>query len=115
MKSTECAYLGLVASFVHPNLDDVSLAVALHALSDPARLAMIVALDAAGALNCTATVPCGAIPKSTLSNHLRILRGAGLVETRSAGREMHNTLRRADFERRFPGLLDAILANRPPP
>jgi DNA-binding transcriptional ArsR family regulator len=114
MKSRKDAYLKSVASFVHPNLDDVSLAVALHALADPARLAMVAALDATVTLNCSATVQCGAIPKSTLSNHLRILRGAGLVETRSAGREMHNTLRRADFERRFPGLLDAVLANRPP-
>lgn len=114
MKISKRPYLGRVASFVHPNLDDVSLAVALHALADPARLAMIAALNASVSLNCSATVPCGAIPKSTLSNHLRILRGAGLVETRSAGREMHNTLRRADFERRFPGLLGAVLANRPP-
>jgi DNA-binding transcriptional ArsR family regulator len=114
MKSTEGAYLMVVASFVHPNLDDVGLPVALHALADPVRLMIVAALDGTASLNCTATVPCGAIPKSTLSNHLRILRGAGLVETRSAGREMHNTLRRADFERRFPGLLAAVLANRPP-
>jgi len=26
---------------------------------------------------------------------------------------MINTLRRSDFDRRFPGLLDVVLANRP--
>nr|WP_244501381.1 hypothetical protein [Sphingomonas gellani] len=48
-----------------------------------------------------------------MSNHLKLLRGAGLIETTQAGREMINTLRRAEFDRRFPGLLDAVLANRP--
>ena len=52
-------------------------------------------------------------PKSTLSNHLKLLRAAGLIETTQAGREMINTLRRDAFDQRFPGLLDAVLANRP--
>ena len=52
------------------------------------------------------------IPKSTLSNHLKVLRAAGLVETNQHGREMINTLRRDEFDRRFPGLLNAVLVNQ---
>ena len=98
---------------VHPNLADVSLSAALHALSDPVRLAMVAKLACASDLNCSMASPCPTIPKSTVSNHFRILRGAGLVETKAAGREMISTLRRAQFDARFPGLLDSILANRP--
>lgn len=57
--------------------------------------------------------PCETIPKSTLSNHLKLLRAAGLIETAQAGREMIKTLRRDEFDRRFPGLLDTVLANFP--
>jgi DNA-binding transcriptional ArsR family regulator len=98
---------------VHPNLADVSLSAALHALSDPVRLQMVAKLAGGGDLNCTAATPCPTIPKSTISNHLRILRGAGLVETKAEGRQMINTLRREPFDARFPGLLASVLANRP--
>lgn len=99
-------------ALTHPRLEDVSLAAALHALADPVRLAMVATLAQSPSLNCAGTGPCD-VPKSTLSNHFRILRGAGLVETRAQGRDMLNTLRRAEFDRRFPGLLDSVLANRP--
>ncbi|WP_294057240.1 metalloregulator ArsR/SmtB family transcription factor [Sphingomonas sp.] len=97
---------------LHPDLKDVSLAAALHALSDPVRLQMVARLAEDEALNCTAACPCDTIPKSTLSNHFKVLRSAGLIETRPEGREMVNSLRRDAFEARFPGLLAAVLANR---
>lgn len=99
--------------FTHPRLEDVPLELALHALADPNRLAMVARLAGAEQLSCTNAAPCDSIPKSTLSNHLKLLRAAGLIETAQAGREMINRLRRKEFEQRFPGLLDAILANRP--
>lgn len=98
--------------FTHPRLEDVPLDLALHALADPNRLAMVARLDGAERLSCSDAAPCGTIPKSTLSNHLKLLRAAGLIETTQVGREMINRLRRADFDRRFPGLLSAVLANR---
>ena len=101
-----------MSRFVHPDLKDVSLPAALHALADPVRLAMIARLAEGEVLNCTATCPQNAIPKSTLSNHLKVLRAAGLIETRAEGREMMNHLRREAFETRFPGLLATVLANR---
>lgn len=96
--------------FTHPALADVSLDTALHALADPVRLRMVEALAKGAQLNCAATSPCG-VPKSTVSNHLKLLRAAGLVESMAEGREGLNRLRRAEFDARFPGLLDAVLAN----
>jgi DNA-binding transcriptional ArsR family regulator len=101
----------VVPRVMHPRLEDVPLDLALHALADPNRLAMVARLAATDRLSCTGAAPCEAIPKSTLSNHLKLLRAAGLIETTQAGREMISSLRRAEFDRRFPGLLDAVLAN----
>ncbi|KQN04051.1 ArsR/SmtB family transcription factor [Sphingomonas sp. Leaf25] len=98
--------------FTHPRLEDVPLDLALHALADPNRLGMVARLAATERLSCAGAAPCDSIPKSTLSNHLKLLRAAGLIETTQVGREMINTLRRSEFDRRFPGLLDAVLANR---
>src|SRR5436305_1285315 len=111
IKSTRSSYICLMPRFTHPRLDDVPLDLALHALADPNRLGMIARLAATEQLSCTGAAPCDSIPKSTLSNHLKLLRAAGLIETKQAGREMINTLRRAEFDQRFPGLLDAVLAN----
>jgi DNA-binding transcriptional ArsR family regulator len=104
-------YIRAMPRFTHPRLDDVPLDLALHALADPNRLGIVARLAATAQLSCTDAAPCDSIPKSTLSNHLKVLRAAGLIETTQAGREMINTLRRAEFDRRFPGLLDAILHN----
>jgi hypothetical protein len=45
-----------------------------------------------------------------LSNHFRVLREAGLIQTSKKGVEHQNAVRAADIEARFPGLLMAILA-----
>ena len=102
--------MGAMPRFTHPSLQDVALETALHALSDPVRLGMVKALAGADMLNCSGTCP-GGVPKSTLSNHLKVLRAAGLVRTDTEGREGLNRLRRAEFDARFPGLLDTVLAN----
>lgn len=114
LKYAERSYIRVVPALVHPDLGSVSLSAALHALSDPVRLEMVARLaEATGRLNCAAaSCPGMNVPKSTLSNHLALLRAAGLVETEAAGREKVNRLRRDEFDRRFPGLLDVVLANR---
>lgn len=96
-------------AFTHPRLEDVPLAAALHALADPCRLALVRRLADQGELSCSAAAG-GDVPKSTLSNHFRILRGAGLIRTRPAGRDHLSRLRRDEFEGRFPGLLGTVLA-----
>jgi len=49
------------------------------------------------------------VPKSTGSHHFKVLREAGLIRMVPQGRRVLVSLRRADLEERFPGLLDAIL------
>jgi DNA-binding transcriptional ArsR family regulator len=100
--------------FTHPNLDDVPLASALHALSDPTRLAIVRRLNddlhrKGEGLACNCAAP-EELPRATLSNHFTILRGAGLIESRKQGTMVINRLRRADVDARFPGLLDAVLS-----
>jgi DNA-binding transcriptional ArsR family regulator len=96
-------------SFTHPRLDDVPLAAALHALADPCRLAVVRRLAGGGELSGSAAGDFREVPKSKLSNHFKPLRAYGLFRTRPAGRDHLSTLRREEFEARFPGLLDAVL------
>jgi DNA-binding transcriptional ArsR family regulator len=99
--------------FTHPRLDDVPLASLLHALAEPARLAIVRELacnaETGGAgLACGATAPN--LPRATMSNHFSVLRAAGIIESRKQGVQVINRLRRDEIERRFPGVLAAILA-----
>jgi len=111
MELKKTSYIRRMDRMVHPDLKDVSLPAALHALADPVRLEIVERLVASECLNAS-TSCTGGIPKSTISNHLNILRAAGLVETRVEGRERINRLRRADFDARFPGLLASVFANK---
>ncbi|MFI5688717.1 ArsR/SmtB family transcription factor [Streptomyces sp. NPDC051636] len=87
---------------------DLDLAVVLHALGDPIRLALVHRMAEDGESACS---PDGVdAPRSTLSNHWRILREAGITQTRQIGKARLMTLRRADLDACFPGLLAAVLA-----
>jgi DNA-binding transcriptional ArsR family regulator len=61
--------------------------------------------------NCSdfLTVRDQAIPKSTLSQHFKILREAGLIRSERHGVQIHNVSRCTELERRFPGLIRAIV------
>ena len=99
--------LDLVRALPEPAASDLDLASVLHALGDPVRLELVRCLAEQGEITCA---PPGLdIPKSTLSNHWRILREAGLTATLVAGRTHHMRLRTADLEDRFPGLLGTVL------
>jgi DNA-binding transcriptional ArsR family regulator len=90
-----------------PAAAELELATVLHALSDPVRLRIVEQLAAGGEQACGAVrLPVSA---STRSHHFRILREAGLTVTRVAGTTRLVSLRRADLDRRFPGLLAAVL------
>ncbi|MFT3898539.1 MAG: helix-turn-helix domain-containing protein [Thermomonas sp.] len=97
---------------VHPSIESVTVEGILHALSDPVRVAIYAGLAGAdGAQSCSSflQVQDREIPKSTLSQHFRALREAGLVRSERQGVEMHNISRCREIEQRFPGLLPAIL------
>ena len=96
----------------HPSIEDVRLEAILHALSDPVRVQIFV--DIAGAecaQTCSAfsSVNDRVIPKSSLSQHFKVLREAGLIRSERQGVEMHNTSRCTEIEGRFPGLVAAII------
>lgn len=91
----------------HPRAEDVDLPRVLHALSDPARLAIVRRLAGEGALTCGALN--GDRPKSSMSHHYRVLREAGVIRTRVEGAVHINELRTGELEDRFPGLLDVVL------
>jgi DNA-binding transcriptional ArsR family regulator len=96
----------------HPNIEDVTVAGILHALADPVRLAIIgELLKAESGMNCTETTGKleMAMPKSTCSQHYRILREAGLIESERKGVELTSRVRLKELEGRFPGLLQSIL------
>ncbi|WP_224366407.1 ArsR/SmtB family transcription factor [Hyalangium versicolor] len=95
-------------AFKNPAIEDISLEHIFHALSDPVRLEIVRQLAQLGEASCNA-VDCGR-PKSSMSHHFRILRDAGLVRTRSEGVQHMNSLRRDELDRRFPGLMKAVLA-----
>lgn len=101
--------------FTQPELEKVPLHAVLFALSDPTRLAIVHAL--ADGRERSAGNLAGNVPKSTMSHHLRILREAGITATRPEGMRCRVSLRRVELDRRFPGLLAAILKNaaRPAP
>ena len=95
----------------HPEIFDVPLEVILHALADPVRVKIFADIAQQGCpQNCMAFVNVAdkPIPKSTLSQHFRILREAGLIRSERHGVEMHNTSRAAEVDARYPGLLAAI-------
>jgi DNA-binding transcriptional ArsR family regulator len=95
--------------FKHPDVGDFVLERVLYALSDPVRLEIVRRLAAVEEASCGELD--GGRPKSSMSHHFRVLRDAGLVRTQSVGTTHMNSLRRADIDSRFPGLLTAVLAS----
>lgn len=96
----------------HPSIEDVTVEGILHALSDPVRVAMYADIAAQECpQNCSNFLTIGnkAIPKSTLSQHFKILREAGLIRSERHGVEMRNISRCTELELRFPGLIRAIV------
>ena len=89
---------------------EVSLQEALDALADPVRRTIVRELAespewtrACGTFNLT-------VAKATSSHHFAVLRATGLIEQRDEGPRRLNRLRKNEFDARFPGLLDIVLA-----
>ncbi|HEY2389540.1 MAG TPA: helix-turn-helix domain-containing protein [Candidatus Angelobacter sp.] len=96
----------------HPSIEDVAVEAILHALSDPVRVAIYTGIaGSACSLNCSSFLKVSkkTIPKSTLSQHFKALREAGLIRGERHGVEMRNTSRCAEIDKRFPGLIAAIV------
>src|SRR5882672_2723008 len=98
-------------SLPHPSVDQISLANVLAVLGDQTRLAVVgyLARNEGLAVNCGQFLDFGS--KTNLSYHLAKLREAGVTRTAVRGTNRFITLRRADLDQRFPGLLDSIIAS----
>jgi DNA-binding transcriptional ArsR family regulator len=91
-----------------PDIEEVSLVSVLDALSDPVRLRIVGELAGGEERSCgSIQLPVG---KSTCTHHFRVLREAGLIRTRLEGKTRLNSLRIEELARRFPGLVESVLA-----
>jgi DNA-binding transcriptional ArsR family regulator len=88
-------------------MEEVELPDLLHALGDPVRLEIVRHLAEHPNQTCGA-LDTG-VAKSTLSHHLKVLREAGLTRTEAHGTQRLVSLRSAELEERFPGLLGSVL------
>lgn len=95
-------------TFKHPPPSDFVLERVLYALSDPVRMEIVRCLSGVTEASCGELD--GGRPKSSVSHHFRVLREAGLVQTRNVGTTHMNSLRGEELDLRFPGLLACILS-----
>ena len=96
---------------LHPDIDDVAPADVFAALADPIRLAILVALADVREVDkarCSHFVEFGS--PSLLSYHFAKLREAGVTRMRIEGTSRFLSIRREDLDRRFPGLIDNVIA-----
>jgi DNA-binding transcriptional ArsR family regulator len=96
----------------HPAARDITVEGILYALADPIRLQIFAEIQSA---NCPQicsqflVVAKKELPKSTLSQHFKVLREAGLIRSESKGVEMHNTTRCDELKERFGPMIRSIL------
>jgi DNA-binding transcriptional ArsR family regulator len=96
----------------HPSLEDITVQGILYALSDPVRVRIYVELAQADcAMNCSAFLPNGklTLPKSTLSQHFKVLREAGLIRSERKGVELKNSTRCQELKEKFGPMVSGIL------
>lgn len=94
----------------HPDVDELEVGPILLALADENRRRVVAELSARPddeRLCASFDLP---LSKSSRTRHWRVLREAGLVHQRSAGNGLYMRLRKEDLERRFPGLIQAVVA-----
>lgn len=96
----------------HPAVSTLDLATIMRALGDPARLEIVRLLSDGRPRLCGDIYTTLGVPNSTGSYHLRTLREAGITHARPAGTQRYVSLRRADLDQRFPGLVDVLVGER---
>jgi DNA-binding transcriptional ArsR family regulator len=105
-------YLKVVRPLLHPSADNLRPEAILHALSDPERAAIFAGIAGTDCVRrCSVLADTGerVIPKSSLSQHFKVLREAGLIRSERQGVEMRNYSRCDEINERFPGLLPSIM------
>jgi DNA-binding transcriptional ArsR family regulator len=103
----------LMRPLSHPTVEDITVEGILHALSDPVRVAIFAQIaqsDCSRSCSNFLNVSDKTIPKSTLSQHFKVLREAGLIRSERQGVEMQNRSRCEEINAKFHGLIPAIVA-----
>jgi DNA-binding transcriptional ArsR family regulator len=96
----------------HPSVDEMTVEGILYALSDPVRVCIMAQLaDAECARNCAAFTNVTGAPMaaSTLSQHFKILREAGLIRSERKGVELKNETRYDEIKEKFGAMIGAIV------
>ncbi|MBT9383413.1 ArsR family transcriptional regulator [Pseudooceanicola sp. CBS1P-1] len=93
----------------HPQEQDLDLTQVLFALSDPGRLEIVRQLRDGPVEMAQCNLADPTVAKSTKSHLFKVLREAGVILNLPKGRGRLLSLRREELDRRFPGLLDAVL------
>ena len=70
----------MVSDIAFMNLDSERLAAMLKALSHPVRLEIVQLLSASGDANCVDFTRHAGLAQSTVSEHLKVLKDAGLIK-----------------------------------
>ena len=97
----------------HPEPGQMTLDRVLSALANPLRRHVVVTLARAEPGTERQCVSF-ALPVTapTRTHHFRVLREAGLIWMLDRGNQVLTSLRRDELDRRFPGLIDAVLASQ---
>ncbi|RAY17157.1 transcriptional regulator [Actinomadura craniellae] len=93
----------------HPEVEEIRLEAVLHALADPMRLEVVRFLSCVDREVACSEIDL-VVSKSTTTHHYRVLREAGVINQVYRGTAKMNSLRRADLDALFPGLLDSVVA-----
>lgn len=92
-----------------PDVAELDFGRVMAALADPLRRQVVVELlaEPEGAERTCASFELP-ISKSSRTFHFRVLRESGLTWDENYGNRKGVSLRRADIDARFPGLLDVV-------
>ena len=97
----------------HPPVSEITVQGILYALSDPVRVNILrEMMNAQCAQNCATVSKLAGEPlaKSSLSQHFKVLREAGLIRSERKGAELQNTTRCAEVSEKIGRMIGAIMS-----
>lgn len=96
----------------HPTIDEITVEGILYALSDAVRVSIFIELAASECTkNCSEflNIHQKPLPKSTLSQHFRVLRESGLIYSEKKGVELKNRTRCPELKEKFGTMIGSII------
>jgi DNA-binding transcriptional ArsR family regulator len=92
-------------------MSEVTVQGVLFALSDPVRVRIFAELVQGEGRNCAAFLNVNdmPLPKSSLSQHFKLLRESGLIRSERNGVELRNYTRCDELQKKYGKLIQTIL------